>query len=207
MLELDNRSQEVRNQTMSIAPLETREMDTDVYDMVETLIGLLHQEYKSVLRVATLVKKRLTADARHDFSCREACLDVENEALLEFVLVERERIAALTEIGLALGLSRPSRLRIAELVFHVTPELRDELLDVREDLRDLADELDGLRAASGSLEYHNLGRVTLYTSLDSFSGSRTRWLIQHLRDLDVAPCPVLRGEAEPSVEPSITDES
>ena len=155
----------------------TREIES----LVETLLILLREQLRHARRIAELVRRRLLAEARGDLPRRDECLELEKEALLAHAHAERERIAALTEIGLLLGIARPSRLRIAHLVLHVRSELRDELLDVREDLRDIADGLSGLRSWGGQLEHHYLGRVTLYLSPAVAESRGKRWLIDRLR--------------------------
>jgi hypothetical protein len=130
--------------------------------MVETLTALLREQLKRTEVVSRLLRKRLEAEARGDLLELEACLEEQAAALFDLVMVERERIAALAEIGLALGHRQPSRMRLAELIHYLSPESRDELLDIREELRDVADLMQGLSNQGSKLERHRLGRVTLY---------------------------------------------
>jgi len=97
------------------------------------------------------------------------------------VAPERERVAALTEIGEALGVSEPARMRIAHLVFYVSCDQRDELLDVREDLRDVADELDEVYSWGGSFDLHRFGRVNLYISPELSADGEGDHLIRYFQ--------------------------
>lgn len=148
---------------------ETRDerRSAELHEMVETLLGLLEALDKATRRLAGLVRARLEAASRGDPDLRERSLEAERDALTDLALIERERVACLSEIGLTLGHRRPARLRLAELVLHVSPLQRDALLDLRESLRDLADEIDLLGAASPSFHRHRFGRICLYFARDA----------------------------------------
>lgn len=165
-----------------MVPAETHTGRPEIASMVDTLVGVLWQEHRAVNQVAALTRRRLLAARRGDLTAFQHAIEVEAEALRGFVLVERERVAALTEIGLTLGHRDPSRLRLAELVLHVGPEQRDELLDVREELRDVADEIDYLHAQGAFFEHHTLGRVELYLAPGLSEEKSRRWLQEQLMD-------------------------
>jgi len=132
--------------------------------MVESLVGLLRQQDRAARRLVRVVRDRVEAELRFDLGAREDLLDAEREVLTDLVLVERERIAALTEIGLILGHRTPSRLRLAELALYTDPGCRDELLEARDRLYAVADELDVLLGASGRLDRSCHGRVTVFST-------------------------------------------
>lgn len=139
----------------------------EIRGAVATLGRLLEEQTRYLRQVTELVRERVLAHRRGDPSTVLACLEVEKEALTAYVLAERERIAALTRIGLALEHRRPSRLRLAELIFYVDPDTRDDLLEIREEIRDLADELERLRAQARCLRHHVVGPVTLFVTPDA----------------------------------------
>ncbi|MBN1443141.1 MAG: hypothetical protein JXA90_10550, partial [Planctomycetes bacterium] len=161
---------------MSAIPIPAAILRPEIEEAAETMSGLLREQAKYIGRVVGLVRDRHRARGAGDLAECQSCLELEKEAMLDFVLVERERIALLRQIGQELGHRRPSSLRIAELIFHVSPELRDELLDVREELRDQAEELERLRSLSSQLEHHTVGRVTLFLSPDVPSSKSSQWI-------------------------------
>ena len=134
--------------------------------MVDTLIGLLGELDKASRRTAALIRRRFDAAARGDLDTFERCLEIQGEALTDLMMAERERVASLTEIGLSIGHRRPSRLRLAELVLYVSPERRDELLDVRECLRNVADDLDRLDPTAPRFRRSRSDAMSLYVCSD-----------------------------------------
>jgi len=150
----------------------------ELREKVDTLLSALREQLHYAQRVAALAKRRAQAVAAGRLHERDLCLDLQREVLQDYFLVERERIACLAEIGLLLGSERPSRVRIAQLVLFVEPEQRDELLEVRESLRDVADCLESLRAWGGRLDHPSAGRVTLFIEPETESPSR-HWLREH----------------------------
>jgi hypothetical protein len=136
----------------------------DLDAMLRNLTCLLDEELKHTRRLAHWMRLRLKAQTQSDPRCVDVLIDSEREVLLNLVLVERDRIASLTEIGQLLGHRHPSRLRLAELILHCPAEQRDELLDLREEFRDLADDIERLGAALGKLKRQRVGRATVYFS-------------------------------------------
>lgn len=168
--------------TLEALPRPTGKV-AEIRDKVDVLIGLLREQLHYTRRVAGLSKRRVQAVASGRLHERDACLELQQEMLQDYFLVERERIACLTEIGMLLGSDRPSRMRLAQLVLFVDPEQRDELLDVREELRDIADSLESLRAWGGRLDHHAAGRVTLFIEPESSDPESRHWLREHFDQL------------------------
>ena len=129
-----------------------------VLQLVETLREELRQNQK-LLKTIRRKKESCLAGARHDL---ESFYGIERELVTNVVMVERDRIALVTELGQILGHPSPSRLRIAEILLYVGPESRDELLELREEFRDVADEIDDLVAAEPRFTRHKRDQVRLY---------------------------------------------
>jgi len=143
----------------------TREpLRRDLAEMVDTMARVLDELRRVSARLVCLLRARLDASRSGDLDTLASCFEHEREVLVDFVLAERERVACLTEIGLTLGHRSPSRLRIAELILYLDCAQRDELLDLREALRDVADEVDALVAATHRLQHLRSGRMSLYIS-------------------------------------------
>ena len=131
--------------------------------MVTVLAGVLGEELKQSERLVRLLRDRLEAELRGDEDRVVYSLEVEREVLTDLVLYERERIACLEEIGLTLGHRQPDRLRIAELSLYTPHDLRDELLELRDRMRDVADELDGIHHAGARMSCRRSGTIRLFT--------------------------------------------
>ena len=89
----------------------------------------------------------------------------EEQAAIEIIAEsERERIALTEEIGAALGLTG-KRTRLLDLVNRVEDPHRDLLLDLRDDLRTIADDMDRLNRLNRTLALHSLEHVHLFLSM------------------------------------------
>ena len=143
---------------------------TEFQSLIDQLIETLREELRQnhrLLRVIRQKKESLVREKRGDL---ERLLRVEREVVTDAVTVERDRISLLTEVGEVLGHANPSRLRVAEIVLHAGPEQRDELLDLREEIRDIADELEALNSVEPVFSHHRQDQVRLYVTPSRWKG-------------------------------------
>ena len=146
--------------------------------LIEQIVRTLREELRHHRRFRDLVREKKELLLRQIPQELERLYRKEREVVNDLVILQRDRIALLTEIGQHLGHPSPSRLRIAELVLHAYPEDRDELLDLRDEFRDVADDLDDLGAVEPLFSRHGQDHVRLYVSprrakdLTQWSGGR-----------------------------------
>jgi hypothetical protein len=140
--------------------VDNREFEDLVFQLIETL----HQELHQHRRLLDVVHRKKQSFVSGRLDLLRGLHDVEKEVLADLVTVQRDRISLLAELGQILGHPSPSRLRIAELIGHASPEGRDELLDLRDDFRDLADELEGLAYVEALFSRHHVGQIRLYVA-------------------------------------------
>ena len=138
---------------------------SEIHQMLDNLTSILEQELHHSRKLAEVLRCRVEAEDRDDFNEREQCLAAEKEAMSNLVMVDRERIAAVGELSLALGCCREKPMRIAELVLYVEPDYRDELLEVRELLRDCADEIESLNSANSRFQRFGAAGMNLYLGI------------------------------------------
>lgn len=135
----------------------------DVFEeLISQLIETLHQELHQHRRLLEIVRAKKLGCLGGEVRGRETLLHVEKEILADLVTMQRDRIALLTELGLILKHRTPSRVRIAELVLHSSPEGRDELLDLRDEFRDAADEFQTLAGVEPAFSRHRAGDTRLF---------------------------------------------
>ena len=138
--------------------------DAEVQDLIsqllETMRVELHQNQR-FLRTVRSKKEAVVTEAPVDL---ETLMHVEREMVTNVVTMERDRISVLTALGQVLGHADPSRLRVAEIILHTGPENRDELLDLREEFRDVADELDDLSSVAPIFARHRKDKLRLYVT-------------------------------------------
>ena len=138
---------------------------SEIHQMLENLTSILDQELHHSRKLSAVLRCRVEAEDRDDLNEREQCLVAEKEAMSNLMMVDRERIAAVGELSLTLGCRREKPMRIAELVLYVEPEYRDELLEVRELLRDCADEIESLNNANNRFQRFVATGMELYLGI------------------------------------------
>jgi flagellar biosynthesis/type III secretory pathway chaperone len=169
--------------------LTKREIEALIGNLVETL----NEEVRHHRRLRDVVRRKKESLVGHSGQEIELLLRREREVVTDLATVERDRIALLTEVGQNLGHPTPSRLRIAELVLHARPEDRDELLDLRDEFRDLADEIDGLTAVEPLFTRHQQDHVRLYVSPRRWKDMLTNDLRSGAREESGASSTARRG--------------
>ena len=138
---------------------------SEIHQMLDNLTSILDQELHHSRKLCEVLRCRVEAEDRDDFNEREQSLAAEKETMSNLVMVDRERIAAVGELSLSLGCRREKPMRIAELVLYVEPEYRDELLEVRELLRDCADEIESLNNANNRFQRFCAAGMELYLGI------------------------------------------
>lgn len=141
----------------------------ELHLMLDNLSSILDQELNHSMKLSEVLRRRVEAEDRDDFNEREQCMEPEREVLSNLAMIERERIAAMGEISLALGCRRTKPMRIAELILYVEPEYRDELLDVRDLIRDYAEEIEVLNSANPRFQRVCADGMDLYIAVSEGS--------------------------------------
>ena len=139
---------------------------TEIHQMLDNLTGILDLELQYSRKFTEVLRCRVEAEDRDDFNERELCLVAEKELLGNLAMIDRERVAAVGELSLAFGCRREKPMRIAELILYVDPEYRDALLDVRELIRDCADEIESLNNANNRFQRLSAAGMDLYLGVD-----------------------------------------
>ncbi len=138
-------------------------MNDDFHELVSTLVDILQEESRQNQRFLRVVRRKRAAIGRGAHNELDGIFRSEKEVLADCVTIERDRVSILLALGECLGERRGRRrLRLAELVIYASPEARDELLDLREDFRDVADELEALSAVECRFARHISGNMRLY---------------------------------------------
>jgi len=132
----------------------------ELKEMVNRLIAIiqlhckLHRDLLSVMEE----KKALMVEGQIDEMERV----VAREAISES---EDERIAVIEEIAATLGYPGSCRLRLLDLINLVGDEQGERLLELRDELREIADHMDRVNQLNRTLALHSLEHVHLFLSL------------------------------------------
>ena len=138
--------------------------DPLVQDIISQIIEILREEHRHNQRLLRIVRRKKEVQLREAYNEVEPLLRAEREVVTDLVVLERDRIQLVAELGEVLEHPRPRRLRVAEIVLYANPDYRDELIDIRDELRDIADELDNLGAVEPLFTRHRQDQVRLYVS-------------------------------------------
>ncbi len=136
----------------------------DVEERLDRLVLVLstHAELHRKLLKIMEEKKALMVQIRIDEL--EDVVKAERAAIEVIAESERDRIALTEEVGSALGLPG-RRTRLLDLINRVEDPHRESLLDLRDELRDIADSMDRLNRLNRSLALHSLEHVHLFLSM------------------------------------------
>lgn len=140
----------------------TPSTDGAFHELVTSLIDTLQEENRQNQRFLRVIRRKKELIGRGAYNELDGIFRSEKEILADCVTVERDRVAILQALGECIGRDRPRRLRLAELMLYASPEARDELLDLRDDFRDVADELEALAGVETRFERHVSGNMRLY---------------------------------------------
>ena len=133
--------------------------------LVVRLVEVLKGHLKGHRRLLQAMEKRRKARAEGDVEVVEQALAEERVAVEAIALGDEERATATARVAKALGFAPGRRMRLLDLIQLVGEEHRDELLDLRDELREVADALDGLNHLSRTLVLHSEERANLFLVL------------------------------------------
>ncbi|MBI4585795.1 MAG: flagellar protein FlgN [Planctomycetes bacterium] len=139
--------------------------DLEFKNLIEQLIDVLKlhiKHHRGLLEIMDRKKKAMISMKREEL---EKILDLEREVIGAVGVVEEERIHLTAAISKALGSPKGGAMRLAELIQHVGEDYREELLDLREEMRDIADAMDCLNQINRTLAMHSLDHLHLYIAM------------------------------------------
>lgn len=148
--------------------MEPRSMLVDreeIKGLVDRLIVVLERHAKLHRGLLVILERKKSAMVAVRPEDLEAVLVEERAALDTIADSERDRVGLTEEVGAAFGFPEPRRMRLLDLVQRVGEDHRDSLLDLRDELRELADAIDRLNRLNGTLVLHSLEHIHLFLSL------------------------------------------
>ena len=134
-------------------------------EKVDRLIELLEGHVKIHRRLVSVLERKKKAMVEVKMDGLEAILGEEKAAIDLISESERDRIGLTDEISKDLGYSPSHRLRLLELINRSGEAHRDSLLDLRDELREIADSMDRLNRLNRTLALHSLEHVHLFLSM------------------------------------------
>ena len=138
---------------------------SDFGRLMDRLIACLESHVSLHRGLLALLERKKSAMVQARLEELEHVLAAEREAIVAIGESERERIALTAEIGSALGLPPRKRPRLLDLLQRARDEHREPLLDLRDELRDLADGLDRVNDLNRTLVLQSLEHIHLFLSL------------------------------------------
>jgi flagellar biosynthesis/type III secretory pathway chaperone len=128
----------------------------------DDLVIILDTHLKNHRRLLSVLEKKKEACVEVRIADLEKAVAEERLEIEAIAGSERERIAATERLGTALGFPRPTRPRLLDLIGRAGEDHREALLDLRDELRDLAEVMDSLNRLNRTLVLHSLEHVHLF---------------------------------------------
>jgi flagellar biosynthesis/type III secretory pathway chaperone len=133
--------------------------------MVSELVEVLESHVERHQDLCEVLESKKNALVQLDHHSLEDILTREQAVIEKIVEVESERLRLTERIAESIGAPSGRAMRLAELVSYVDDELRDALLEIRDEIREAADRIDRLNRLSGAMTVQSLGHLNLYIAL------------------------------------------
>ena len=137
----------------------------DFRNRVEKLIGALNVYVDTHRQLAKLLEEKKIALVEMNDESLEGILEHERSVIERIGDIESERIELTEEVAVFLGRPPGSTIRLVELIMLVGDDYREELLDLRDEVRDVADRIDRVNKLNGSLVVQSLEDIHLYIAM------------------------------------------
>jgi flagellar biosynthesis/type III secretory pathway chaperone len=142
-----------------------KELTAEVREKVDRLIAILETHSRLHRRLLEILEAKKTAVVEARIDELESIVETERIAIEAVAASERQRIAQTAEVGEAFGFRKNRRMRLLDLIGLVGEDHREVLLDLRDDLREIADKMDRLNKLNRTLVLHSLEHVHLFLSM------------------------------------------
>lgn len=133
-------------------------------ELVARLVDVLQQHLAHHRSLADILREKKAAVVELRHADLERIVDLEREVIGAIGVAEEERIAITQDLAVCAGRPRGSDLKLRELVQFAGEEHREELLDLRDELRAVADELDRLNELNRTLLLDSMSHINLYVA-------------------------------------------
>lgn len=131
------------------------------------LIEGLHGHLRKHRELVDLLERKKDALVAIDLEGVETIETTEREVVTAIGELEAERIERTAEIGRLIGHPRPAALRLREIVPYVESDQADELIELRDALRAVADRLERLNALARTLASHSMDHIHIFLAMVS----------------------------------------
>jgi flagellar biosynthesis/type III secretory pathway chaperone len=137
----------------------------DFRNRVEKLIGVLNVHVDTHRQLAKLLEEKKLALVQMDYENLEGLLEYERTVIERIGDIERERMDVTEDLSVFLGRPAGSSIRLVELIMLAGDDYREDLLDLRDEIRDVADRIDRVNKLNGSMVIQSLEDIHLYIAM------------------------------------------
>jgi len=129
--------------------------------LIDTLGDHLHTHRE----LASLLEKKKEALVAMDLPAIESTVDFERGLIDRIGEIEGRRIERTAEAGKLIGHPRPTAMRMRELIPYVEDDQAEELLEIRDSIRAVADRLERLNALARTLASHSIDHIRVFIAM------------------------------------------
>lgn len=134
-------------------------------EKVAELVAVLEIHVQCHRDLVQVLRERRDTLVGMQFDELEKHLETERQVIERIGEVETQRLDLVAELASQVGSEAGASMRIAELVIHVDDAAQEELLDLRDEIRDLADELDRINSLNRTLTLRSMDHIHMYIAL------------------------------------------
>ncbi|MBN1422658.1 MAG: flagellar protein FlgN [Planctomycetes bacterium] len=129
--------------------------------LIEALGDHLHKHRE----LATLLERKKEALVTIDLPTLESAVDAERRLIDAIGDLEGRRIERTAAAGRLIGHPRPTAMRMRELIPYIEDDQAQELLELRDSIRAVADRLDRLNALARTLASHSIDHIRVFLAV------------------------------------------
>ena len=136
-----------------------------IEDFVERLIDLLCHHLQAHRALAEVLEEKEKAVTALELAELDGILERERALINRIGDLDTHRLELTTVIAQLIGHDKPQALRISGIVPFVSQPLADSLVEIRDDLRDVADRIEKVQDRNRTLVSHSLDHIHLFLSV------------------------------------------
>ncbi len=132
---------------------------------LDLFVAAIEEHARNHRELLKAMERKKTAMVAGRLDEIEEIVEAEKLAIEAIGESDRKRVPLTDEVGAAYGFAPARRMRLLDIVQRVGERHREAILDVRDELRDLAEVINRLNQLNRTLVLHSLEHVHIFLSL------------------------------------------
>ena len=164
----------------------------EIEALVERLVDVLYVHLSVHRELAEVLERKERAVVRLELEDLDRIVEEERALINRIGETEAERIEITRLIAALIDHKDPTALRVSGIVPYVSPEIGTTLIEIRDELRNVADRIQKVQDRNRTLIGHSLDHIHLFLSVLSGVDPKLKHYSPH-------------GEIEKTAQPAVLD--